>query len=59
MWQVISHNASKFCFVLMLLKVPVNSYGHVGTVAYDFDNEMNDTPSPAVQHPQSKQPRHI
>ena len=34
-------------FVLLLLKVPVNSYGHVETVTSDFvsllpDIEMND-----------------
>ena len=47
----------KPCFVLMLLNIPVNSYGHVGMVASDFvgllpDIEMNDTSSPAIRHAQ-------
>ena len=52
---------TRFClFVFMLLNVPVNSYGHVGTVAFDFvgllpDIEMNFTPSPAILPHPSKQ----
>ena len=39
-------------FVFLLLNIPVNIYGHVGTVSSDFvrllpDIEMNETPSPA------------
>ena len=46
---------SVLCFILMLLNVQVNSYGHVGTctVASVFvelllEIEMNDTSSPAI-----------
>ena len=51
-------------FVLMLLNVAVNSYGHVGTVASDFvglqpDIEMNDTTSPAIQYRPGTQVRLI
>ena len=40
-------------FVLMLLNVPLISYGCVGTVASDImglltDIKMNDNPSPAI-----------
>ena len=43
------------CFVMLLLNVSVNSYGHVGMVAFDFmglllDIEMNNTQRPAIQH---------
>ena len=46
----------KYClFVLFLLNIPVNSYGHVGLVTSDFvgllpDIGMNDTSSPANKH---------
>ena len=48
------------CFVLLLLNVPINRYGHVGTIASYFmgllpDIEMNDTPIPAINHCPSKQ----
>ena len=51
-------------FVLMLHNVPVNSYGYVGSVAYNFMGllpyiEMYDTPSPAIQYLPSKQLRLI
>ena len=48
--------------VLLLLNVPVNSYGHIGTVASGFvellnNVEMNDTSSPAINNRTSKQLR--
>ena len=51
-------------FVLLLLNIPVNSYGHVGTVTSNFvgllpNMEMNDTSSPAIKQRPSKQLRLI
>ena len=47
-------SSDALCFVL-LLNVPVHSYGHVETVSSNFvglllDTEMNDTLSPAIKH---------
>ena len=53
----------KFDFiVLMFLNIPVNSYGHAGTVTSYFVGllpyiEMNETSSPAIQHQPSIQLR--
>ena len=48
-------SSNALCFVL-LLNIPVHSYGHVGMVTSNFvglllDTEMNDTLSPAIRHP--------
>ena len=48
----------------MLLNVPVNNYGHVGTTTSYLvgllpDIEMNNTSSPAIKHRPSKQQRLI
>ena len=51
------HTINLFIFLrarLLLLNVPVKSYGHVGTVTSDFvghlpNIEMNDTSSPAFK----------
>ena len=45
----------KKLFVLLLLNIKVNSYGHVGTVTSAFvglltDIELNDTQSPAIKY---------
>ena len=47
------------CFVLLLLNIPVNSYGHVKMVTPHFTDllpniEMTDTPYPAIKHSSSK-----
>ena len=46
-------------FLLLLLNVPVNSYGHVGVVISNFVGpvpgiEMNDTQSSEIKHRPSK-----
>ena len=51
-------------FVLIMFNVPVNSFFHDGTGTFHFggllpDIEMNETPSPAIKHRPSKQPRLI